>query len=76
MYALMSLGATPSEELKRRTLDWAVRSGEVKLQDFFYAISSVAGSAAGSRLAWDYFKQVNLYKFAQFYTHYFIISSL
>ena len=36
-YALLSLGATQVEALKQRTLDWTTKSGEVKLQDFFYA---------------------------------------
>jgi aminopeptidase N len=55
-YALVTLGATPSAALRARTLDWAVRSGEVKLQDFFYCIGSVAGSADGCRTAWEYYK--------------------
>lgn len=42
--------------LKTRTLDWAVKSGDVKLQDFFYPMASVASSAAGADLAWSYFQ--------------------
>lgn len=38
-----SLGAVGDEKLKLRTLDWAVKSGDVKLQDFFYPIGSVGG---------------------------------
>ena len=58
-YAVHSLGATRVEALKLRTLDWAVKSGEVKLQDFFYPIGSVAGSLAGSELAWKYYREVS-----------------
>lgn len=39
-----------------RTLDWAVKSGDVKTQDFFYPIGGVASSARGTELAWQYFK--------------------
>jgi len=53
-YSMSSLGATKDLTLKTRTLDWAVKSGDVKLQDFFYAIGSVAGDAAGTELAWQY----------------------
>ena len=56
-YALHSLGAAGSIELKLRTLDWAVKSGDVKLQDFFYPIGAVSSSAAGCELAWKYFKE-------------------
>jgi puromycin-sensitive aminopeptidase len=55
-YAMNSLGATKSLELKRRTLDWAVKSGDVKLQDFFYPIGATA-SAPGRELVWNYFKE-------------------
>ena len=55
-FVLLSLGATQDPALKIRTLDWCVKSGEVKLQDFFYCIGSVATSAEGSRVAWEYFK--------------------
>ena len=49
--------------LKQRTLDWTVKSGDVKLQDFFYPIGPVAGSLVGSALAWDYFQQVSYNNF-------------
>lgn len=39
-----------------RTLDWAVKSGEVKLQDFFYPMGSVTNNAEGADLAWSYFQ--------------------
>lgn len=55
-YAMSSLGSTKDLALKTRTLDWAVKSGDVKLQDFFYAIGSVAGDAAGTALSWQYLK--------------------
>lgn len=41
-FAMYSLGATSVKELKLRTLDWAVNSGQVKLQDFFYPIGACA----------------------------------
>ena len=47
--------------LKLRTLDWAVKSGDIKLQDFFYPIGPVAGSVAGSALAWQYFQDVRIF---------------
>lgn len=55
-YAMFTLGATPSIALKLQTLDWAVKSGEVKLQDFFYPMGSVAGSLEGAELTWKYFQ--------------------
>jgi len=56
-YPMFSLGATHDMALKKETLDWAVKSGEVKLQDFFYPIGSVAHNVAGSNLAWEYYQQ-------------------
>ena len=50
------LGAAPSKELKLRTLDWAVKSGDVKLQDFFYPITHVASGNGGKEIAWSYFQ--------------------
>jgi len=55
-YAVGSLGSALSEQLKLRTLDWAVKSGDVKLQDFFYPIGAVASNAAGAQLAWTYYQ--------------------
>lgn len=53
---LGSLGSTSDEGLKLETLDWTT-SGEVKLQDFFYAIGSVSGSGKqGREIAWTYFQ--------------------
>mmetsp|Transcript_3808 Transcript_3808/g.5122 ORF Transcript_3808/g.5122 Transcript_3808/m.5122 type:complete len:889 (+) Transcript_3808:188-2854(+) len=52
-----SLGYVNSRELKRRTLDWCT-SGEIKLQDFFYPMSSVSGSSVeGLELAWEYLQE-------------------
>lgn len=56
-YAMHSLGASKSKALKLRTLDWAVKSGDVKLQDFFYPIGAVSSNKEGSALAWAYFKE-------------------
>ena len=58
---MFSLGASRDLVLKKRTLDWAVKSGEVKLQDFFYPIGAVTGNIQGALLAWDYFRQVIIY---------------
>jgi len=56
-YCMNTLGATRDPALRKRTLDWAVKSGEVKLQDFFYPIGSVSQNIQGAEIAWDYFKQ-------------------
>jgi puromycin-sensitive aminopeptidase len=54
---LNSLGSTKEEKLKLATLDWTT-SGEVKLQDFFYAIGSVSRSdKQGQELTWKYFQE-------------------
>ncbi len=37
-----SLGAINDHSLKQRTLDWTVKSGDVKMQDFFYPIGAVS----------------------------------
>lgn len=55
-YAHNALGAALQPALKMRTLDWAVKSGDVKLQDFFYPIDSVTTTAGGTAIAWNYFK--------------------
>ena len=55
-WALNTLGHAPTTELKSRVLEWAI-SGDVKLQDCFYALTSVATSAnRGSDIAWEFFK--------------------
>eukprot|EP00606_Chrysophyceae_sp_TOSAG23-5_P000025 GSChrysophyteH2.ASY1.ANO1.449.1 assembled CDS len=56
-FAMGSLGATQDKDLKIRTLDWAVKSGEVKLQDFFYPIGSVVSDADGGDIAWKYYQE-------------------
>ena len=43
--------------LKRRTLDWAFSSGEVKVQDVAYPVAAVAINSAGATQAWEYFKE-------------------
>ena len=57
---MYTLGATRDMKLKQRTLDWAVKSGEVKMQDTFYPMGSVAGSVEGQNMTWIYFKEVAL----------------
>lgn len=55
-HVLNSLGKISDPKLKLATLDWTT-SGEVKLQDFFYAIGSVGHSGkVGRDLAWQYFQ--------------------
>ena len=58
-YALHSLGATPIALLKTRTLDWATKSGDVKLQDFFYAYGSCSSGKGFGGFVWEYFKSVS-----------------
>eukprot|EP00607_Mallomonas_marina_P001471 CAMPEP_0182426326 /NCGR_PEP_ID=MMETSP1167-20130531/12807_1 /TAXON_ID=2988 /ORGANISM="Mallomonas Sp, Strain CCMP3275" /LENGTH=769 /DNA_ID=CAMNT_0024607665 /DNA_START=333 /DNA_END=2642 /DNA_ORIENTATION=+ len=54
---MLSLGAISDPKLQLRTLDWAIKGSDIKLQDFFYPIRSVAFvSAESSALAWDYLK--------------------
>ena len=53
-----SLGATSSPSLKLATLDWALKSGDVKLQDIFSPIGTVSGSPEGCSMAWTYFQDV------------------
>jgi len=54
---LNTLGNISDEKLKVATLDWTT-SGEIKLQDFFYAIGSVSTSGKkGREVAWEYFRE-------------------
>ena len=56
-HVLNSLGAVDDVKLKKAVLDWTT-GGEVKLQDFFYAIGSVHRSGKeGQELTWSYFKE-------------------
>lgn len=59
-YPMNTIGSTNITELKMKTLDWAVKSGEVKLQDFFYPIGSVSTSMSGCELSWKYYKEVSI----------------
>jgi aminopeptidase N len=55
-HVLGSLGSTPDAKLKLATMDWTT-SGEVKLQDFFYAMGSVGHSSReGRKISWQYFQ--------------------
>jgi puromycin-sensitive aminopeptidase len=55
-HVLGSLGSTPDAKLKLATMDWTT-SGEVKLQDFFYAMGSVGHSSReGREISWQYFQ--------------------
>lgn len=48
------LGCVNDTKLKVATLEWALRSEDVKLQDFFYPIGSVTTDIAGAELAWQF----------------------
>lgn len=62
--ALMAFGSTGDKAMKTATLDWCVKSGQVKLQDFFYGIAGVTNSSReGAIMAWDYYK--NNFEFFQ-----------
>ena len=55
-HVLNTLGSTPDAKLKLATMDWTT-SGEVKLQDFFYAMGSVSRSSKqGREITWKYYK--------------------
>lgn len=55
-HVLSSLGSSPDAKLKRATMEWTC-SGEVKLQDLFYAMGSVARSSReGREISWKYFQ--------------------
>ena len=58
-YPMNTIGSTSVNELKLKTLDWAVKSGDIKLQDIFYPIGSVSTSTAGTELSWKYYKDVS-----------------
>jgi puromycin-sensitive aminopeptidase len=56
-HVLNTLGATKDAKLKLAILDWTT-SGEIKLQDFFYAIGSVGRSGkVGREITWEYFQE-------------------
>lgn len=56
-FVLGSLGSIQSNRLKLETLRWCI-SGEVKLQDFFYTLGSVAGSnLEGMDMTWTFFRE-------------------
>jgi puromycin-sensitive aminopeptidase len=55
-HVLNSLGSIPDARLKLATLEWST-SGEIKLQDFFYAMGSVGRSKReGREISWKYFQ--------------------
>jgi puromycin-sensitive aminopeptidase len=55
-HVLSSLGNTPDAKLKLATMDWTT-SGDVKLQDMFYAMGSVGRSSReGREISWKYFQ--------------------
>jgi len=55
-YAMSSLGATNDEALKMATMDWAIKSGDVKLQDIYAPLAAVGASTKGCELTWKYLK--------------------
>ena len=55
-WATSTLGSASTPALKLKVMEWAI-SGDVKLQDCFYPMTSVAGaSAEGTKVAWSFFK--------------------
>jgi len=58
-FVMSCLGSTNNPILKMKTLDWAVKGDDVKLQDFFYCIGGVSSSAAGVAMTWKYYKDVS-----------------
>jgi puromycin-sensitive aminopeptidase len=56
MHVLGTLGHTKIEALKKATMEWST-SGEIKLQDFFYAMGSVGSSGKEGRdISWQFFQ--------------------
>merc|ERR1712232_1305128 len=56
-HVLSTLGSIEDPQLKLETVKWSV-SGEVKLQDCFYAIGSVGRSGkTGRDITWKYFQE-------------------
>lgn len=56
-HVLSSLGSTADAKLKLATMDWST-SGEIKLQDFFYAMGSVGRSSReGREISWTYYQE-------------------
>lgn len=54
---LQSLGFVPDTALKTSTMEWALTSDQVKLQDCFYPFASVAHSShLGQMTCWNFFK--------------------
>jgi aminopeptidase 2 len=53
---LRALGRTSDLKLKRRALEFAF-SSEVRAQDAYSGVASVAGTPAGIRLAWEFVKE-------------------
>tara|TARA_Y100000389_G_scaffold174968_1_gene185345 strand:+ start:10669 stop:13350 length:2682 start_codon:yes stop_codon:yes gene_type:complete len=52
---LTAIGYVKSSKLKQDVLEWAI-SGDIRLQDFFYPIGSVARSSKiGQVIAWEFF---------------------
>jgi len=56
-FVLASMGSAAQSNLKLRTLEWTI-SGEIKLQDFFYAMGSVGRSSReGREISWSFFQE-------------------
>lgn len=56
LHVLNAIGYAADISKKMEVLEWAI-SGDIKLQDFFYAFGSVSSSSkAAVELAWDFFK--------------------
>jgi len=52
------LGQSQHQQLKQRTLQWALHSEDIKLQDIMYPVMGVATSGAeGIELCWQWFQE-------------------
>mgnify|MGYP005994446131 CR=1 FL=1 len=56
LQAFTALGATTNEELKKRTLSFAL-SDQVRSQDLVYGPSSTTGTLDGTRITWEFLKE-------------------
>ena len=55
--AFTSMGAASDPALQRKTLVWALLSGEVRNQDVPMLVASVSRSKRGGKVCWEFFKE-------------------
>mmetsp|Transcript_115080 Transcript_115080/g.245862 ORF Transcript_115080/g.245862 Transcript_115080/m.245862 type:complete len:882 (+) Transcript_115080:55-2700(+) len=57
LHVFQSIGHSPEASKKKEVLEWAI-SGEIKIQDFFYLIGSVAASSkAAVPMCWSFYQE-------------------